>query len=99
MKAVEKDFFREIKNTKSRFILRFLIVAFGVALLAGVRASMPDMKISADRQHDKENIMDIKIIDTMGLTREALDKIKEADGVERAHGAYSKDVLFEIEGK
>ena len=99
MKAAEKDFFREIKNTKSRFISIFLIVAFGVALLAGVRASMPDMKISADRQYDKENIMDIKIIDTMGLTREALDKIKEADGVERAHGAYSKDVLFEIEGK
>ncbi len=97
MRAASKDFFREIKNTKSRFLSIFLIVAFGVALFAGVRASKPDMKLSADRQYDEENMMDIKIIQSTGVDRVTVDEIKENDEVIRAHGAFSKDVLIKIE--
>lgn len=99
MKASRKDFLREIKYTKSRFISIFLIVAFGVALFAGVRASMPDMKISGDRQYNKENLMDIKIIESTGVTKEIIDEIKEIDEITRIHGAYSKDVLIEEDEK
>lgn len=99
MKAAKKDFFREINNTKSRFISIFLIVAFGVALFAGVRASMPDMKVSADRQYNKENLMDIKVIDTEGITEETLEELKEIDETARVHGAYSKDVIIKEDDK
>lgn len=99
MKAAKKDFFREIVNTKSRFISIFLIVAFGVALFAGVRASMPDMKVSADRQYNKENLMDIKVIEAQGVTEETVDELKEIDETARVHGAYSKDVIIKEEDK
>ncbi|MBQ3061289.1 MAG: ABC transporter permease [Lachnospiraceae bacterium] len=99
MKASRKDFLREIKHTKSRFISIFLIVALGVALFAGVRASMPDMKISGDRQYNRENLMDIKIIESTGVTEEIIDEIRKIDEITRIHGAYSKDVLIEEDEK
>ena len=43
-----KDTFREIKKSFSRFISIFAISAIGVAFFAGISASAPDMKASAD---------------------------------------------------
>ena len=36
MKAIRKDFWREIKSTKSRFISILVLVALAVAFLAGL---------------------------------------------------------------
>ena len=37
--AMSKDFFREIKYTFNRYVSILLIVALGVAFLAGIRAT------------------------------------------------------------
>ena len=46
--AINKDFFREIKYTLNRYVSILLIVALGVAFLAGIRATCPDMKLTLD---------------------------------------------------
>ena len=48
-----KDTLREIKKTLGRFFSIFAIVAIGVAFFAGVKASVPDMKYTADAYFDE----------------------------------------------
>ncbi len=83
-KALRKDFFREIRKSKSRFISIFFIVALGSAFFSGVRSSEPDMRYSADHYYDESNMMDIRVISPMGLTKADLDTISEVEGVEKA---------------
>ena len=97
-KALWKDFFIEIKKSLNRFLSIFLIVALGVAFFAGVRAADPDMRLTADAYYDESNLMDIRIISTLGLTEEDVKAIGNTDGVEVAQPGYSTHVVSEIEG-
>lgn len=83
----------EIRKSWGRFISIFLIVALGVAFYAGIRASEPSMRISGDAYFDKEHLMDIKVMGTMGLTEEDVEAIEDVDGIELAEGTYSMDAL------
>lgn len=93
---LRKDFFMEIKKSRGRFISIFFIVALGVAFYSGIRASEPSMRISGDAYFDKEHLMDLKVMSTMGLTEEDVQAIGEVNGIELAEGGYSKDVLFPV---
>ena len=55
-----KDIFREIKISLGRFLSILCIVAIGVAFFAGIKASAPDMKNSADMYFDTYNVQDIQ---------------------------------------
>lgn len=92
-KALRKDFFVEIKKTFSRFISIFFIVALGVAFFTGIRSAKPDMKLSADEFYDQSNLMDIRILGTLGLTAEDVLSLENTKGVDRVEGAYSADVI------
>ena len=65
---LRKDFFVEIRKSWGRFISIFLIVALGVAFYSGIRASEPSMRISGDAYFDKEHLMDVKVMSTLGLS-------------------------------
>ena len=93
---LRKDFFMEIRKSWGRFISIFLIVALGVAFYSGIRSSEPSMRISGDSYFDKEHLMDIRVMGTMGLTSEDVEAIQNADGVELAEGSYSKDFLCSV---
>ena len=69
-KALLKDTFREMRKSLGRFISIFMIVGIGVAFFAGVKASVPDMKGSADKYFDDYNLMDIKVMSTIGMSKE-----------------------------
>lgn len=96
-KAIRQDFIKEIKNSLNRFISIMLIVALGVAFFSGIRASQPDMKISADSFYDNSNLMDIRVISTLGLTDADVKEISKIDGVSSVEPSYSVDVLLESE--
>ena len=93
MKALRKEFWMEIRRSKSRFISILLIVALGVAFFSGIQASSPDMRYSGDAYYDESSLMDIKVVGTMGLTAEDVTSIEEIDGIESAEGAWSTDVM------
>lgn len=98
-KSLRKDFRREIKKSFSRFISILLIVALGVAFYSGIRSSMPAMQMTADSIYDKENLMDIRVVGTLGLTDGDLKAISEIEGVEFAEGAYTTDFLCLVNSK
>ena len=66
--ALNKDFVRDIKNSKGRFISILLIVALGVAFFAGIKDAPLVMKKTSDSYYDESNLMDIRITSTLGLT-------------------------------
>ncbi len=93
MKALRKEFWMEIRRSKSRFISILLIVALGVAFFSGIQASSPDMRYSGDAYYDESSLMDIKVVGTMGLSADDVEAIENIDGIESAEGAWSTDVM------
>lgn len=92
-KVFFKNILQEIRHSFGRFFSILCIVMIGVAFFAGVKASAPDMKYSADQYFDKYNVQDIQIYSTLGLTQDDLKEIKKIDGVEDAEAVFSIDTL------
>ncbi len=96
MKAIHKEFYVDIRKTIGRFISIFLIVALGVGFYAGIRSTEPDMRLTGDHMYDASDLMDLRIISTLGLEAFDVEKIAELDCIEKAAGAYSGDVIGQI---
>lgn len=91
-----KDTFREIVKSPNRFLSIFLIVGLGTAFFAGLKAAAPDMKNTADLYYDNYNMMDIRVLSTMGLTDEDIEAMKAVPGVETVQPSYFADVVTTI---
>ena len=94
-RTYRKSILREVRTTLSRFLAILLIVALGVGFLAGLLATTPDMRQSTDAYYDETNLMDIRVVSTLGLTAADLEAVVDAPGIERAELAYTADALFE----
>lgn len=84
MRAANKNTIREIIKSKSRFLSIFLICAIGVGFFSGVRATSGIMKTSADDYYDENNLFDLRVVSTFGLTENdaaAIAEILDVDGV------------------
>jgi putative ABC transport system permease protein len=92
-----KDIFSEIKISLGRFLSILCIVAIGVAFFAGIKASAPDMKNSADTYFDKYNVQDIQVYSTIGLTKKDVAAIKKIKGVKSVQPSFSMDTLSQID--
>lgn len=79
-----------------RFVSIFFIVALGVAFYSGIRASEPSMRFTADQYFDDSELMDLKVMGTMGLTKADIKAIGKVSGIEAVEGGYSKDVLCPV---
>lgn len=95
--ALRKDILREIRKSLGRFLSIFAIVAIGVAFFAGVKASVPVMKGSADKYFDDYNFMDFKLQSTIGMTQEDADAIRKLDGIAGVYASYSLDALTTLD--
>ena len=92
-RALRKDFYMEIRRSTGRFLSIFFIVAIGCAFFSGIRASEPDMRYSGDAYFDSKNMMDVRVVSTMGLTEGDLEAVRDTEGISAAEGGYSVDVL------
>ena len=95
-KALRKDFYMEIRRSLGRFLSIFFIVAIGVAFFSGIRSAEPDMRLSGDAYFDEKNLMDIKVVSTLGLTEDDLRALENVDGIGKAEAGYSTDALCTV---
>lgn len=91
--AMQKDFWREIKHTKSRFFSIMILVALSVAFLSGLKATAPDMKHTGDDYLDSLHLADIQVLSTLGLTDEDIAALRTRDKIEDAEGEYVIDAF------
>ena len=96
-KALLKDSFKEIRNTYKRFISILLMAFLGVGFFAGIRATSPDMIDTIDQYYTEQQVYDIEVLSTLGLTKEDLEALKQIEGVEEVYGYHSQDGLLKIE--
>ena len=92
-KALNKDIRVEIKKSLGRYISIFLIVALGVSFFSGLRSTESDMRYTGDAFSDASNLMDIRVISTMGLTDDDVEALSQVEGISGAEPGYMKDVI------
>ena len=73
MRAYRKDIIRSIIKGRKRFLAIMMITALGVCMLGGIKAACEDLRYSADVFFDQQNLYDISIVSTMGLTEEDIE--------------------------
>ncbi|MBO5460797.1 MAG: hypothetical protein J5983_03245 [Ruminococcus sp.] len=96
--AYWKDIWRSISKGKKRFISIAVIAALGVTMMCGLRAACEDLRYSADFFFDEQNLFDIQILSTLGLTEEDLEVLDSVDSVELADGGYNETVYTLLDG-
>ena len=89
--AMNKDFLREIRNTRSRFLSILILVALSVAFLSGLRATAPDMKRTGDDYADSLHLADIQVLSNLGLTDGDLAALLACEEVESGEAVYVID--------
>lgn len=67
-KTYLKSALRDIRFSLGRFIAIILIILMGVLLFVGVKSVGPDLTASAQREIDQNQMSDLQIISTGGLT-------------------------------
>lgn len=97
--ALLKDTFREIKNSIGRFLSIFTIVALGCGFFSGIKATMPDMIDAAEKYFEQTNLMDVKLMSTIGVRSEDVEAIKKSDIVKGVMAGYSKDVYYSYKNR
>ena len=96
MRALNKDNIKEIKNSFKRFVSILVIVLLGVGFFAGIKATSPDMQETLNKYYEDNNVFDVEVISTLGLTNSDIEEIRKIDGVEEVEGAYSTDAIVSI---
>ncbi len=98
-KALLKDTFKEIKKSYKRFISILMMALLGVGFFAGLRASSPDMVDSIDTYYKNQNVYDIEVMSTLGLTDADIEALSNIENVENVYGTYSRDGLIQTNDK
>lgn len=90
-----KNTLRKIKHSFGRFITLILIIAIGSAFFAGVRETSSDMIKTMDEYYDATNLMDFRIISTMGLTNDDLEALKNLENTQIIEGNYTYETVID----
>lgn len=94
-KALHKDIIREIKKTRARILSIFMMSALGVAFFSGIKATEPDMLLTADAYMDTYDLADIRLMNTLGFDEEGVEAIRQIEGVETVEPSWTAYMLAE----
>ena len=96
--AFAKEVRRSITSSFGRFLAIALMAALGCGFYAGLRLTGPDMRVAGDTYYDATNLMDLRVVSSIGLTDAEIDQIDRMEGVEGVMPAYEADAICSIDG-
>lgn len=94
-KAFTRSLIKEIRSSLAQFFAIFGIVALGVGFFAGLHGTTPDMKLTADKYYDDQNLADFRFKSTMGFTEDDINALEALPYISEARAGYSVDALIE----
>lgn len=97
MKSLRKNIFREIWQTKSRFISILAIIALSIGFFSGIKAAAPSLIQTADDYFTDNNLMDFRLVSTVGFDDDDISAIENADDVLQVMPSYMADVITSID--
>ena len=89
---IAKNTFKKIGHSFGRFMSLVMIILLGVGFYAGIRQSAPAIRDAENSFVRSQNMMDLHIVSTLGLTDDDIDELNKLSTVEMATGGYSKYV-------
>ena len=91
-KAYEKSIIREILTSKARFISILVIILLGVAFYSGIKSSGPDMNKTINNLYNTYNLMDSKIVSSLGLSEKDINILKNDRNILDVYPTHTIDV-------
>ena len=79
---------RTVRGSLKRFVALATICALGVTMICGLKVACIDLRASADAFFDAQDLFDLRIQSTLGLTDDDVDALAAIDGVEAAEGGW-----------
>lgn len=93
MKAIQKNVLREISKTKSRFFSILAIIAISTGFFTGVKSSSPSMIETGLEYFVDQNLMDIRLLSTVGFDDDDINAIKSMDSTVDVMPGYFSDLI------
>ena len=94
-RAYKKSITREILSSKARFASILVIILLGVAFFSGIKSSGPDMNKAINELYKNQNLMDSKIVSTLGLSDKDLELLKNNDKILDFYPSHTIDANLE----
>lgn len=88
---------REIRQSLGRFFAIFAIIALGVGFFSGVRITTPTMINTVNTFLEEKQFFDYRLLSTAGWDEESVEILRQQEDVRYAEGAYSLDLLCQVE--
>lgn len=98
MRATIKLTIRSIRASLARYLALLLIVFLGVGFFAGLKVTRSAMTGTCAQYLRQQNFSDLQLISTLGLTEGDVRAFAALDGIEKAEGTVSVDVMLEVRG-
>ena len=89
--------FREIKQSFGRFMAILAIVALGVSLFSGLKVVRSSMVKTTGNFWIEKVFYDYRILSTVGYDEQAVEDMREMEGVRAVEGAVSFDILCSLQ--
>ncbi len=99
LKSYRKNILREMKGNMSRMVSLFGIVALGVMMLTGLMSFAPSMRIAGQKYYVQQNVFDLRVLSTLGLSESDIAALAAVDGVEAVQPVKYQDVEAQWQGR
>ncbi len=86
---------REIRQSLGRYVAILAIVALGVGFFSGLRMAEPNMKVTGADHVETYRLHDLRLLSTLGFTREDVAYFDGLDDVSAARGAVYTTFLWQ----
>ena len=80
-KSYRKNIRRDFRSNLNRFLSLFGIVALGVMMLTGLVSFAPSMRTAGQKYYVQQNVFDLRVLSTLGLSDSDLSAIAATEGV------------------
>lgn len=93
---MRRNLWRSVGRSMGRFLAIVAIIALGCAMFVGMRITKTDMVATGQKYTDKQNMFDLRLLNTYGWSKEDVAKIAQMDGVCMAEGSVTVDAFVQI---
>ncbi len=91
--SLVKNTFREIRYSLGRFLAIVAIIALGVGFFSGIKATPTSMYSLAEEYYSQQNLMDFRLLSTVGFDKDDIKAIGSIDGVTDVMPSYFCDAI------
>lgn len=94
MKTINKNIRREFKMSLGRFLSVSALLMLGVFVLIGLNVTGPNMRQTAQKSYETENLADAKITSTLALDQADRQYLKKRNQIKTIEFGHTTDVLI-----